>query len=197
MFGILHEFTTPDPVVDLPLLKNSSFAISNLCMFAMGMVLYGTTQLLPQMTQDLFRYDATNAGLTVSPGGFVVLAMTPVVGFLVSRVQPKYLMIFGFFMQFVACSYCTNYDLNVSFNKIVFGRCLQTFSLAFLFTPINTIAYSGLPPDKSNNASALINLMRNYGRERRHQHHPDPSRPAAAPSTSSGWSSTWTPATRT
>ena len=35
--------------------------------------------------------------------------------------------------------------------------------LAFLFVPINTIAYSGLPPGRSNDASALINLMRNYG----------------------------------
>ena len=163
LFGVLHEMTTDDPVVDLPLLIHPSFAISNVCMFGMGMILYGTTQLLPQMTQDLFGYDATTAGLTVSPGGFVILALTPLVGFMVSRVQPKYIIVFGFFMQFVACSYCTNYDLQTSYAKLVFGRCLQTFSLAFLFTPINTIAYSGLPKGKSNNASALINLMRNYG----------------------------------
>lgn len=35
--------------------------------------------------------------------------------------------------------------------------------MAFLFVPINTIAYIGLPPGKSNNASALVNLMRNLG----------------------------------
>ena len=34
---------------------------------------------------------------------------------------------------------------------------------AFLFVPIQTLAYSDLPPGKSNNASALINLMRNLG----------------------------------
>ena len=163
LFGVVHELTTDDPVVDLPLLKNPSFAVSNLCMFAMGMVLYGTVQALPQMTQDLYGYDATNAGLVVSPGGVVVFALTPVVGFLVSRVQPKYLIIFGFFTQFLACEYCTNFDLMTSYQKLVLGRCFQTFSLAFLFTPINTIAYSGLPKGKSNNASALINLCRNYG----------------------------------
>ena len=35
--------------------------------------------------------------------------------------------------------------------------------LPLFFVPLNTIAYGDLPPGKSNNASALINLMRNLG----------------------------------
>jgi DHA2 family multidrug resistance protein len=35
--------------------------------------------------------------------------------------------------------------------------------IAFLFVPINTISYSGLPPEASNQVSAMINLMRNVG----------------------------------
>jgi DHA2 family multidrug resistance protein len=36
-------------------------------------------------------------------------------------------------------------------------------ALPFLFIPINTVAYSGLPPDKTGQASALINVARNLG----------------------------------
>jgi DHA2 family multidrug resistance protein len=39
----------------------------------------------------------------------------------------------------------------------------QGFGLPFLFVPITTVSYAGLPPGKSNNASALINTMRNLG----------------------------------
>ena len=40
---------------------------------------------------------------------------------------------------------------------------LQGCGLAFLFVPINTVAYSYLPPEKNNAASGLINLARNVG----------------------------------
>jgi DHA2 family multidrug resistance protein len=40
---------------------------------------------------------------------------------------------------------------------------LQAFSLPFLFVPITSIAYVGLKPEQSNQASALMNVMRNLG----------------------------------
>ena len=155
--------TTKDPIVALPLMRNPSFFVSNVVMFFVGIVLFATTQLIPQLTQDLFGYDATNAGLTLSPGGIFVLFMMPVAGFLVSRVQPKYLIMFGFFTTGCAMWYWTNLDLQASFRELVFCRVIQAGGLAFLFVPINTIAYNGLPKGASNDASALINLMRNYG----------------------------------
>jgi DHA2 family multidrug resistance protein len=161
--GIIHELTTKDPIVALPLMRNRSFLMSNIVMFFVGIVLFATTQLIPELTQSLFGYDATNAGLTLSPGGLFVFAMMPVAGFLVSRVQPKYLIMFGFFITGCALWYWTNLDLRASFRVLVECRIMQAAGLAFLFVPINTIAYSGLPPGRSNDASALINLMRNYG----------------------------------
>ena len=43
------------------------------------------------------------------------------------------------------------------------ARVYQAMGLAFLFVPINTAAYSGLPRDKNNAASGLMNLARNIG----------------------------------
>jgi DHA2 family multidrug resistance protein len=161
--GIIHEMTVQDPIVAIPLLRNPSFFASNAVMFFVGIVLFATTQLIPELTQSLFGYDATTAGLTLSPGGLVVFALMPVAGFLVTRVQPKYLIMFGFFTTGCALLYWTNLDLSASFRVLVECRVMQAAGLAFLFVPINTIAYSGLPKGSSNDASALINLMRNYG----------------------------------
>jgi DHA2 family multidrug resistance protein len=162
--GIIWElFITEHPIVDLPLFKDFGFFFTNLVMFGMFAVLLGTTQLLPQLAQDLLGYDATKAGLLLMPGGFTIMALMPLVGRLVNVVQAKWLMCFGLFMLGLSMQYMTNFDLQISFRTVAIARMLQAGSVAFLFIPINTVAYSGLPPGKSNNASALINLMRNLG----------------------------------
>jgi DHA2 family multidrug resistance protein len=161
--AIIWEFTTPDPIVDLPLLKNFNFGFTNLIMFAVGFILFGTTQLLPQYTQSLMGYTATEAGLVISPGGFAVMAMMPIVGFLVGRIQPKWLIAFGMLAEFGSLMLMTRFDTQVSFWTLALARIYQAAGLAFLFVPINTAAYNGLPKGKSGHASALINLARNLG----------------------------------
>jgi DHA2 family multidrug resistance protein len=160
---LIWEFMIPNPIVDLPLLKNFNFAFTNVVMFAVGFILFGTTQLLPQYTQTLLGYTATQAGLVISPGGFAVMAMMPVVGYLVSHYQPKWLIAFGMLVEGFALFYMTNFDTQVNFYTLALARVFQAAGLAFLFVPINVAAYVGLPKGKSSNASALINLARNLG----------------------------------
>jgi DHA2 family multidrug resistance protein len=57
----------------------------------------------------------------------------------------------------------TRFDLNISMSTLIWARIFQASGLAFLFIPINTAAYSGLPREKSNDASAMMNLARNMG----------------------------------
>ena len=42
-------------------------------------------------------------------------------------------------------------------------RIYQSIGLAFLFVPLNTIAYVGVPAESNDQVSGLINLMRNVG----------------------------------
>jgi DHA2 family multidrug resistance protein len=42
-------------------------------------------------------------------------------------------------------------------------RVFQTLALPFLFVPISTASYAGLPATSTNQASALINVARNLG----------------------------------
>ncbi len=152
-----------EPIVDLPLFRNRGFLFCAIMMFATLFVLLSTTQLLPQFVQQLLGYNATNAGLTLMPGGFVMLLLMPVAGVLVRKTQPKYLICFGFLVSGLALYHLTGFNAQVSFKNIALARIFQAVGFAFLFVPIQTLAYSDLPPGKSNNASALINLMRNLG----------------------------------
>ncbi|HEX3628601.1 MAG TPA: DHA2 family efflux MFS transporter permease subunit [Verrucomicrobiae bacterium] len=160
---IWELFGTRNPIVDLPLFRDRSFFVVNLMMFSTLFVLLSTTQLLPQFVQQILPYNATKAGLVLMPGGFVMMALMPVVGFLVRKVQPKHLVFFGFIISALALDHMCSLPPDVSFRQVVLARMFQGVGFSFLFVPIQTLAYSNLPEGKSNKASALINLMRNLG----------------------------------
>jgi DHA2 family multidrug resistance protein len=157
------ELTRKDPIVDLPLMRDRGFLVANVMMFAVGFVLYGTTQLLPQLVQDLFGYTATLAGQVITPGGFAVMVMMPLVGFLLQKIQPRTLIGVGFAIEAFALFRMTSLDTDADYSQLMWARVFQASGIAFLFVPVSTAAYIGLPPGKNNNASALVNVFRNLG----------------------------------
>ena len=132
-------------------------------MFATGFILISTTQLLPQYLQSIMGYTATKAGLALTAGGCATLFMMPVSAALMRKVQPKYLISFGLAVEAAACLYLRGFNSEINFGHAALGRMFQGAGLPFLFVPITTVSYAGLPPGKSNSASALINTMRNLG----------------------------------
>ena len=162
--GIFWElFGTKNPIVDLPLLKDRSFLFTCFMMFLTLFILQSTTQMIPQFVQQVLPYDATHAGLVLMPGGLFLMALMPGVGFLVKKVQPKYLIGAGFLFMAMAMNHLAGIEPGESFGGLAMARLFQAGGFALLFVPIQTLAYSNLPKEKSNNASALINLMRNLG----------------------------------
>lgn len=151
------------PAVDVRLFAHRGFLASALLMFLVAFTLFSTTQLLPQLTQDLMGYDATTAGLTLAVGGLATVFVMPIAGRIVGPVQPRWVILVALLWSGVALLQATNIDLSMGFWHVAFLRIIQVMALPFLFVPITTAAYVGLPPEKNNDASALINLMRNLG----------------------------------
>jgi len=161
--AIFWELRQKDPVVDLRMLKNRNFAIATTAMFFLGFVLYSSTVLIPQMLQQLLGYTAEKAGLALSPGGAVIMLMMPVVGFLVSRVDTKFLISFGCIVCSISLFVMAGWNLQLDYRHVVYGRMLQSFGLAFLFIPINVSAFAYVPKEKTNMGTGIINLARNIG----------------------------------
>jgi DHA2 family multidrug resistance protein len=151
------------PIVNLTLFKRRNFAISFVLMFVLGFSLYATTILIPQFVQTLLGYTAQLAGEVLSPAGLMMMAMMPVVGFLVGKVDPRKLIAFGFLLLTSSLVKMHTLNLDVSYGYLVFVRCFQASGLAFLFIPINTIAYIGVKQSENNDVSGLTNLARNIG----------------------------------
>src|SRR3954447_22496911 len=158
LYFVAWELASDDPIVDLRLLANRNFATANLLMFMLGFILLGSTALLPQLVQTLMGYTATQAGMVLSPGGFAIIFLMPVVGQMVTKVDPRLMIAGGLVVCSAALWRMSGFTLGVDYRTVAEARIVQAVGLAFLFIPISTTAYVGLPPGKSNNASALITV---------------------------------------
>jgi DHA2 family multidrug resistance protein len=163
IFVVLWEWRHKDPVIDLHLYRDRTFAVSNLLMFMLGFALLGSTLLLPLFSQTLLGYTAETAGLALMPGGFTIIILLPLVGFLLSRYSPRWLLIFGLVVLSGSLFHMAGFDLDIDFRTTATARVFQAAGMAFLFVPINTAAYAFLPREKNNAASGLMNLARNIG----------------------------------
>jgi MFS transporter, DHA2 family, multidrug resistance protein len=163
LFLIYWEWNHKDPVIDLHLFTNRTFASANFLMFMLGFALLGSTVLLPLYMQTLLGYTAEQSGLALLPGGFSLMLLMPLAGLLLSRFDARKMMAFGLVTLSFSLFHMTNFTLGVDFRTVVYARMIQTMGLAFLFVPINTAAYSFLPKEKNNAASGLMNLARNVG----------------------------------
>lgn len=161
---VLWEWRQEHPVVEVRLFRIGNFALSNVLMLVLGMALYGSTVLLPQYLQVAMGYSAQDAGMVLSPGGFAVILLLPLVGRLITRIDPRYLIAFGFFLLSASLYHMsrTIYP-GMDFGTAVRLRVYQSCGLAFLFVPINSIVYNGIDPRKNNQVSGIVNLSRNMG----------------------------------
>jgi MFS transporter, DHA2 family, multidrug resistance protein len=86
-----------------------------------------------------------------------------VVGRLSGKVQPKYLIVAGALIIALSMYDLTNVYGDLDFWFFAHSRMLLGVGLPLIFLSITTASYDGIPPDKTDQASALINVARNTG----------------------------------
>jgi DHA2 family multidrug resistance protein len=161
--GVLWELERKHPMVDLHVLRDRNLRLSCIHMLIFGAVLFGTTALLPLLMQTLLGYTAEQSGLALSPGGMVIAVLMPLVGWMVARVDVRWMIAFGVVVISYSMWRMSMFTTQIDFRTIVEARILQGFGLAFVFVPINTIAYANVESRDRNSASSLMSIARNVG----------------------------------
>jgi MFS transporter, DHA2 family, multidrug resistance protein len=157
------ELSRDDPIVDISLIGRRQFGTSFFIMMAVGAVLFGTTQLMPQILQETFGYTATIAGLSLMPGGFAAMTSMLAAGQVSRFVQPRFMMAGALLTIAIALYHFTALAPDANFWWFAWARVFQMVGIPFLFLTITSYSYVGLPWGKSGQASALINVARNLG----------------------------------
>ena len=160
----LWEWYHDNPVVDVRLLKNRNFGVAVFFSFVLGIVLFGSTVLIPEFLQSSLGYTAERAGLALSPGGLVLMFMMPVAGRLTAtKIDPRLLVSIGFLGTSLTLYHMTVIYLQIDFHSVVLLRMIQVVFLPLIFVPISTLNYIGVPREKNNQVSGMSNFARNIG----------------------------------
>ena len=164
LVGVVFYLLKKDhPIIDLRLLKDRNFAMSTVMIFMLGFVLYGSLALLPIFLQTMLGYTAALSGWILSPGGIAILVMMPVVAVLLRHFDTRILIATGFIICGLGLLWMSKFNLQVDFTTAMSSRMVQSLGQAFLFVPINVIAFQNITPDKTSYASGMLNLVRNTG----------------------------------
>jgi DHA2 family multidrug resistance protein len=159
--AILWLLVARRPIVHLEVFKDRNFAGGCVMMCATGAILYASAVIIPLLAQQVLGYTAMLSGLILSPGGVVVVMLIPIVGRLMTMVQTRLLIAFGFFVMGCALYYSSGLTPNIDFVTLVAMRSLQSAALAFLFVPIATVTYLTLPLRLRGDGAALFSMVRN------------------------------------
>ena len=160
---VVWELNRRDPIVNLKLLGNRNFAVTVLVMMTTGVILFGSTALIPQMLQQVLGYTATDAGLALTAGGFATVIAMPLAGVAAGKIDTRLVLGTALVVQGIALWNLSHLNAEISFWDAAQARLYQAMALPFLFVPINATAYTGLKPQQVNQASALLNVARNLG----------------------------------
>ena len=160
---IARELMADEPVIDLRVFRERTYATGVFMMAVVGFVLYGSMVLLPIMLQTLLGYPALEAGIAMAPRGMGAFVMMPVVGVLTAKVDVRKLLATGLMVGGVTLIWLGQLNLQAGYWDIFWPQFIQGTGMALLFVPLTTVAMAAIPPERMGNATSLFNLMRNMG----------------------------------
>jgi MFS transporter, DHA2 family, multidrug resistance protein len=160
---VIAELHAEHPVVNLRAFKNISFSTGNIVMFCAFFNLFGSIVLLPIYLQTLMGYNAYLAGLVLGPGGIATMIALPVAGRLVTKINPKGILMFGIAVSAYSTYLMSNFNLYADFNTVIWPRLVLGIGMGFLFIPLTTLTFSTIKKENMANATAIYNLLRNLG----------------------------------
>ena len=160
---IIRELLVRAPIINLRVFKEPTYTTGVILMTMMGFVLYGSMVVFPILLQTMLNYPPLQAGIAMVPRGLGMLIMTPLVGILIGRVDPRKLLATGFALGAGTLYWFSILNLNAGYWDYFWPQLIQGFGFALLFVPLTTITMDPISNEAMGNATSIFNLMRNVG----------------------------------
>lgn len=160
---ITTELTVKEPLLDLRLLLNHNFGISNIILIIFSIGMFGSTFLLPIYLQNSLGYTALQAGSVFLPVGIIQGITAPISGRISDKINPKLPIFAG--VVLLAFSFYLNSKLSylTELNFIMISLYIRGLGMGLIFTALSTISLLDIPREKMAQASAITNSIRQLG----------------------------------
>jgi DHA2 family multidrug resistance protein len=160
VFFLIWELTERHPIVDLSLFRLRNFWTSTVAISLGYGAFFGSVVLVPLWLQQYMGYTATLAGVVLAPVGFLAIALVPLVGRTIHRVDPRLYVTISFITFALVNFMRAHFDTDASFATLLLPTVIQGAALAFFFVPLVSLSLSGVSPDRVPAASGLLQFAR-------------------------------------
>ena len=161
---VIWELRSKDPIVRFRLLKHRTFAVGVTLSAIMGIVLFGSTVLLPLFMQELLGFPAITAGKWNTPRGLATMIFMPLAGILISRRwDMRRLLFWGTLTAALGLFGFSFLNLSAGPWNFVLPEAVMGLGFSFIFVPLATITVDPISAEDMGYATSIIALMRNVG----------------------------------
>jgi MFS transporter, DHA2 family, multidrug resistance protein len=160
---VFWELHTKEPIVNFRVLRNIPLSIGAGMGLLFGVVLFGTTFSLPQLTQRLLHYPAYEAGLVLLPRAITLFLAMPLVGWIFNYVDARLLIAVGIGLTYLAFHQLAHLSLNVGFWNLVPIMLIMGAGMPCIFVTLSTVSLSTIRREDMTAATSLYTLARRVG----------------------------------
>ena len=160
---VVHCLTGDEPFIHPALFRDRNYVTGNVLVFVVGIVLFATMALLPNLLQTLLGQPAYHAGWLMAPRSIGSVVAMLIVGRIVGRVDPRAIIAVGFAFTAVSLWMMTRLNLEMDGGPIAWSGILQGLGIGIAYVPMATMAFATLPQALLNEGTALMSLVRNIG----------------------------------
>ncbi|BBC71906.1 MFS transporter [Altererythrobacter sp. B11] len=160
---IVGQFTNEKPIIRLSLLFDRVFGSVVIMATMMGMVMYGTSFIIPQFLAALADYNALQAGKIVMISGFPAMALMFFAPVLMKWVDIRIAVGVGLLLLALSCFVDTSLTADAVGGDFVDSQLLRGAGTVLAFVFLNQAAISSVPVQYAGDASGLFNAARNIG----------------------------------
>jgi DHA2 family multidrug resistance protein len=160
---VVYELYTEDPVVNLRVFKNRTYATGVFLMSLLGVGIYGSVVLIPLVLQTLLGYPPLRAGIAMAPRGLGSFIGMPLVGMIMAKVDARKLLFIGIPVCALTLLQLSRLNLSVGYWDFFWPQFIMGLALGLIFVPLTTVSMNPIPKESMGNATSLFNLVRNLG----------------------------------
>lgn len=161
---LVNSLTSRTPFIDPVIFRDRNYLGGTVLRTLFGVLIFGSLVLLPPFVQDIGGYPPLLSGYALAPRGGGTMLASFVVGYLLKHIDPR--KVIGAAMLVIAATMweLSTFTEDVDLTWLVAINFIQGLAFGAFMVPLNSVAFTTLPPDQRDAGTAFYSLLNNIGR---------------------------------
>lgn len=157
---VIWELTEDDPVIDLSVFRSRNWLVSTVTLSLMFGIFFGNIVLTPLWLQQQMGYTATWAGLATAPMGILAVISAPIVGRLLPKVDPRWIVTYGMSVLAVSFFMRAHMTTQADYGTVALAMFVLGAGIPACMITLTSLGVSDLPNEKVASGAGLQNFLR-------------------------------------